>query len=159
MGARINNFPAYVVYDRSFNGTATASTIGSGSAITESNLNLWRDSNLSTAYIITNLSTTLGVDGQIVLYDFGSIFTNIQLSYKVGYNSGAFNAQYILETSLDNATWTTLETGATGGASIVITKSITLIQSRYVRTQLYLGGHINTPFETDMYELRLMGSG
>ena len=164
MSARINNFPAYVVYDRSFSSTNTITgTLLNGITGEEGFI---RDGDLSTAYEINTAGGLL--ESQEVYYtiDYGKVLMNIQLSYKIGFaynrNGGTGNAQWDIEYSQDDITYTTIDSGsvtANGGIELH-TGSQTYLSARYVRV------HILTPStgnpsnsKTYIYELRLMGSG
>jgi len=152
MSARINNFPLYVVYDRSYNQVVT--TGGTSPTITGTK-GAMTDGDLTTYYEI-NATSPVGGAGVTILIDYGRIFTNCQLSYKAYFEklSGGGSSTWTIAYSNDNITYTTLDTGSIAGSDS-ITTSHTLLQMRYVKFKIANDTLVHL---TRVYECRLMGS-
>ena len=156
MSARINQVPAYVVYDRSFQGVATL--YGTSQAVT-GNIGLTRDGDLTTLYSLNAISTSTSGFGVAIEIDYGKIFTNCQISYKADFtkNNGSGSASWAVSYSIDGTNYTDLDTGSVAtGNTDTITNSKTTIQARYVKFNIQFTG---LDLTTRVYECRLMGSG
>ena len=153
MGARINNAPAYVVYDQTYSGvftyTATANGINGGSYTGTPNLAIDKDLTTYFGVTISGASPTVAT----FTYDFGRVLWNNSLYVKhtltcqvSGGETRAFSY------SSDGSNWTDLETTDQN----TITKNYQIMNLRYLRwtaTQP-AGGTI----VINLYEVKLMGS-
>ena len=152
MPARLNPFPSYAVFDRSYNQKVTdiSSTTQTG---TKGNM---VDGNLSTDFETSGISNATGVG---FLIDYGKIYLNCQFSWKASFtkNNGAGSANYSVEHSDDGITWVIDDSGnvATGNTA-ASESSITALAIRYVRFRVAFTG---LDLTTRVYESRLMGSG
>jgi hypothetical protein len=161
MGAKTTNSPAYVVYDRSFQSTITATATGSGGTITTTNPTYHRDGDLSTATQWQNSNANIVVGGISVVFDYEKILSNCLLSYKVQYTAGSTHAgQVYLEYSVDGTNYTALENASTLDATYTNSTNLTAYagECRYIRLRFYHADDTSTN-TIKAYELRLMGSG
>ena len=161
MGSRINNFPIYVVYDRSYLQKVTLDC-GVGQSIS-GQASYMIDGDLTSYYGLSSSGGPMADVHANIIIDYGSLFFNIQLSYKVNFaEAGASiaNATYTVEYSIDNITWVTLDVGNVRNSNTTLTRSETLLACRYVRfTNDQDVTSDATAVATSVYECRLMGSG
>lgn len=153
MAARINNFPAYVVFDRSFRQTITP--IYDSAPTYTGTTNYMIDSDLTTSYDINAISSATGVGFQI---DYGKIYFNCQFSWKASFtkNNGAGSATWNVEHSTDAITWVVDDTGsvATGNTG-TSTGAASALAIRYTRFRI---AYTSLDLTTRVFESRLMGS-
>jgi len=149
MGAKISNFPNYVVFDQSYKQQVSYSILSAGSTTTITGTpSLIIDKNLTTKYQV--YASGGGVPaGASILIDYGQIFWNCQLYYKYTIIDvvGVTASEY----SSDGISWTTLDatTGTVTGVQFPFSV-------RYVRFTTARGNDTSTGI--DLYEVRLMGS-
>ena len=161
MGARIQNTPSYVVFDRSFNQIVTIDA-GAGQSET-GQASYIVDSDLNSYYNLHSQSGSLGDTHATISINYGKLFFNVQLSYKVNFaEAGATlnNANYAVQYSNDGTNWTTLDSGGQKNANVTITRSSVLMSAQYVRfSNIQVQTSDATSVDTSVYECRLMGSG
>lgn len=165
MGARIQNLPNYVVFDRSFaQSISTTRTGGTGSAVTITGTPaLIVDSNLTTYYQAQLSGNNLQELTSII--DYGNVFLNCQYSYKIGVQSGTGQAGatggMTLSASTDGISYTTITTSTCIDAGETITQgAYNTLAMRYAK--IVLSASIQGAgyqYILTLYELRLMGSG
>lgn len=164
MGARQNNPPAYVVYDRSFQ--QNVSTTESYAPTTVGQASYMIDSNLSTFYAVISTGDTPNVGKSVILIDYGQVYWNCQLSYFVNFSIDSvyvnYGASCIVEYSTDGTNWTNLTNTSVSnvvGTTKDVTLSTTILNLRYVRFSMTNGSTGQTTSTLKVYENRLMGSG
>lgn len=160
MGAKIQNIPTTLIWDRSFQESVTTSATGDYSTLTTGSVGLSRDSDLTTSYDTSIVTTALTEGRLITLIDYGRCIYNCQLSYKILFgNNAAQNSHYIIEYSVDNSNWTNLkDVSNLNNTTATETNSTTIIAMQYFRTQHYGSNAIGRTLTANHYEVRLMGS-
>lgn len=165
MTARLNNFPTYVVYDRSHTQELSyvtdvqcnaPSNSGSPDEIIDNDL----DTFYSTIWS-NNLNT--GGDTNAVIIDYGRVFWNCQVSYKAGFDFSTGTVNKItgyVQYSSDGVNYTTLETSAsTQNAEVQVINSKIMINCQYIRFLAINGpAGIGNQRAIYIYECHLMGS-
>jgi hypothetical protein len=171
MGARINNFPTYVVYDRSFNFTKTITydnvTHDPSNYVTAES-GVWNslyDSNTTTYYQIQMTSANFNQSATITLViDYLQTYWNTQLSWKYGgthTSPGAGDKIAILYSSTDGVTWVQQDsvTIIRGGVEYTTTKAVPLLNFRYIKVVCSAGENAGSVTNLRLFEMRIMGSG
>ena len=163
MGAMLNNIPATIVYDRSFIQSVDSS--GSQGTITYTGTTgLMIDSNSSTYYKIQASVSGATAPYSLMVIDYGKIFFNCQLSYKLDYYCELTNGSastYYLAYSIDNSNWTVIHTGTIATAETKSYNEATnFLNARYIKIGIDSpnGGSPNMNW-IKAYEVRFMGSG
>jgi len=159
MGSKLNQVPAYVVYDRSFDATITTIPLYNSVDLTEGTKGNSRDSNLTTYYETNATCPDLSNGGTQTTWDIGKIVFNGQVSYSIDYTTnGGWNSQLYLDYSTDAITWTNIITDTTTTTKNKYA-SLVVPAIRYLRSQYYSGSHAGQVFNTKFNEVRIMGSG
>ena len=163
MASKINNIPAYIVYDRSMGVTPVVSIVGTGKAITQANINNWRDNNLSTYWQLSNAGTTaVGSGGYQIIFDFSKQLFNVQVSYKITSIMQDAVMYGFIEYTTDNITWVSLNNSVTPSNNLLtIEESKVLLCVRSLKITFRTDSaesNIASSTITKLYELRLMGS-
>lgn len=163
MPARINNLPSYVVYDRSPQGTIL--TQFHGGTTTAAGLPSYTyDNNLSSAYTLVNAdSSTSPPPYGTIVFDYGQIYFNCQLSFSIStvYTESLDTA--IAEYSTNGTDWVVIKSTTNANLGITwLNECVNTLAMRYFRFRAYnsggLVGGANT-FTYNFYEVRLSGSG
>lgn len=145
MAARINNVPAYVVYDKTYTASITASFTGFNSTSgTENNL---IDKDLTT-YMEGVFLGGAGNPTMDIIFDFQKSLWNVLMYLDYDLNNG--DTRYVAH-STDGVSWTTLDNSSSNRVSTAFT-AMTLRYLRFYSTRL------NAPLSCKVYELKLMGS-
>jgi len=159
MGARINNFPTYVVYDRSYDMQKTITLTGTATTAQDQNFNYIYDGDITTPYHYVSTNTTNALSSATILLDFGKTFWNCQLGYNIAYSTNTpTNASITLEYSADGVTWVNLVSDTINNETRTYSTSLVTLQLRYIRSKMETATQ-NTSQTQNFYELRLMGSG
>lgn len=147
MPARINNMPAFAVYDLSSKQSVTTAVLCGTKTITGTP-NLMIDRNLTTYYGVTSVYNSTGnpVVAQITI-DYGAIYFNCQLF--CDYDMHDTTAD--VSVSSDGTNWTTITT-----TNYRATFGTTLMSMRYVQFTASRPANASTALE--VYECRLMGA-
>jgi len=160
MPARLNPYPAYMIYDRSFSETVT--TVGTDDFVNlvTGNVGLSRDGDITTAYTCSvqrNNSPSTG--GLTTLFTFPLLYLNCQLSYKIKFtnSSAIISANAVIEYSEDGISWTNLSND-NFVSTLTKTNSLVAFGVKYFRVHFESTANPQT-LTIDFYEVRLMGSG
>lgn len=147
MGAKINNMPVYVVYDRS-NGYSYTTYTDHETLSFGGTQNLATDKNLTTSWDIigTYDFTGAGVVQIGIVFDYGQVLWNTQVYVKWGSTQAG---TLTIDTSDDGVTWTNQITG-------VGTKTFNAMSFRYIRFDNTRAA--NADVNILLYEVRVMGS-
>jgi hypothetical protein len=162
MGAKIINFPSYVVYDRS--NPNTLSVYSSSGDSQNGASERATDKNLTTSVQIT-ADTNAGASGNPVCYidvDLGNIYWNTQIGYYVLFwNTSLINAgTYYIDTSTDAVNWTTQVTAAVGTDTFVAVEgTLNLYRVRAIRFKVRRLDLEDTQIRVELKEVSIMGSG
>jgi len=167
MPARQSSIPSNLILDRSFipaYGVTWAPTVtGSSGSLTTTDTENFRDGDLTTYTQIESTNSTIATGGHTILIDYGKIYSNCQLSYKIDFNTEARSGAYTIGYSIDDVNYTTLVSSTTGGSTATETTSTLLTakagQLKRIRITLSAADTIGLAITTKIYELRLLGSG
>lgn len=164
MGARITNFPTFVVVDRSKDFTLTTTTTTGAITTTTGTPALIYDRDISTAFQTdTTKGTTIDDYSCVNLLDWGRVYYNNQMFLKVELsqtNTGLNGWSYAIERSINGTDWVSITSGSTLRNTQVNYEATTnFFGIRYLKTTITqawdVGTHLLT---TKIYEQSLMGS-
>ncbi len=160
MAAKLNNAPAYVVYDRTFNWECTTSIINTCTnpvnTITGT-YDLMRDKDLATLYGISSVGSS-GVAGWQIYYtvtcDFKKIIWNCQVStkYYLWLQSPAFQTCSV-SVSQDGITWVTID----NTPNVTMEWSFPVFSMRYLRYNVSTSSSFGD-IALNIYEVKVFGS-
>lgn len=145
------------VLDVSSNVTMSASKTGNfGTPTTGTAANVY-DKDFTTSYDVSVASTGDGTKALITTADFGAIYYNAQLTYKIYINHPSIaSANISVDYSTDGSNWTALKTGYLNNTAITYTEVIALVGIRYLRAVCTSDAHPVTD-SMKFYELILTG--
>lgn len=157
MGARINNFPVYAVYDRTYTADITTEVVNTWSspvnAITGTTQDT-RDKDLATYLGWTNAGSSGSGSNNAsysVIYDFGKVIWNTQIYAKFDGNADlGFGGGTLVSVSTNGVDWTDIDN--TPGLQ---TSNYFVMNMRYLRFKAYITDAIGF---LKVYEVKVMGS-
>lgn len=161
MAARINNFPKYVIYDRSIEASISGTSKSQGNGgVTETNTAAeTRDYDFDTYYQVKAVSTGGTTGNAAIFFDYGKVLTNVVIAIKYYYkNDSLGNATFHIERSLDDSSYTDLTSDVTvvAGASDTVEEILTGTRLRYIK--VYMDRAATSDLTVRVYELRIMGA-
>jgi hypothetical protein len=161
VSAKINNFPVYVVYDRSYQQTVTTSVGATQVKTLYGTASNMIDSNLSTALMVKCESIDASVPDAIIQIDYNTTYWNNTITWVVGVNNNVGVGSvlyYYCEYSYNGTIWYPLYTRTFVFAEFNTAFKLgeVLISARYIRHRLHSDGAAIIYLE--IAESRLMGS-